>query len=105
MIGSLSRRVGLERPDRVEDLGGGGSIVWTPVDVVWASVRASGAAEDVVGDALGARVSHELRIRWRDDVRPGWRVGFDGRRLRVRAVLDRDGRRRWLHLECEEELR
>lgn len=104
MIGSLSRRIGIERPDRVEDLGGGGTIIWTLVDVVWASFRSAGRAERVVADALSSRVSHTMRIRWRDDVRPGWRVTVNDRPLRVLAVVDRDGRRRWLHLSCEEQL-
>jgi SPP1 family predicted phage head-tail adaptor len=104
VIGSLSRRIGLERPDRVEDLGGGGSIVWTLVDVVWAGFRSAGRGERVVADALSPRVSQALRIRWRDDIRPGWRVTLYGKPLRVLAVVDRDGRRRWLHLECEEQL-
>lgn len=105
MIGDVSRRIALERPDREEDAGGGAEVVWVPVAVVWASIRSSASGEEIASDDFAARVSHELRLRWRDDVRPGWRVLHGGRELRVRAAVDRDGARRWLHLECEEELR
>ena len=105
MIGDLSRRITLQRPDRTADGGGGFETTWTSVGAAWASVRSSAGTEQDEGDDLVRRVGHQLRLRWRDDVVPGWRVVLEGRVLRVRSAVDRNGRKRWLDLECEEEIR
>lgn len=105
MIGPLSRRVVLERPDRTEDDGGGAVVVWTPVATVWASIASSPAGDLAAQDDLIARVAHRVRLRWRSDVLPGWRLKLGERVFRVVAAVDRDGARRWLHLDCEEERR
>ncbi len=103
MIGALSRRVTLERPDRTPDAGGGASTVWTPVATVWARVSSEPRRDREVADDLAARVEHTVVVRWRSDVEPGWRVLSGGRTLRVQALADRDQAKRWLHLQCEEE--
>jgi head-tail adaptor len=88
MIGDLRLRIGLERPE-ASPAGG----------VAFVSVGGAWAAHD---DESGAR--HRFAIRRRADVRPGWRVAWEGRRLRVLAVLDGDDRGARLDLVCEEEL-
>jgi len=105
VIGELSRRVTLERPDRTEDGGGGASVTWTPIATVWAAVTAAAAGEITATDDVASRVRHVLRIRWRADVRAGWRAVLDGRALRIRASVDRDGAKHWLVLDAEEEAR
>lgn len=103
MIGGLNQRVDLESPSLTPDTGGGSAIAWTPVATVFASVSARAVSESVAADALASRVVHDVVIRFRDDVAAGWRVVHQGRSLRVRAVVDRDARRRFLHLDCEDE--
>jgi len=105
VIGELSRRVTLERPDRTDDGGGGAAITWTPIATVWASVTAAAAGENTATDDVASRVRHAIRIRWRADVRTGWRAILDGRVLRIRGVVDQDGAKRWLTLDAEEERR
>ncbi len=105
MIGALARRVALERPERVEDEGGGASVLWTPVATVWASVISAGLGERASFDSVAGRVSHRLRVRWRSDLAPGWRARIGERVLRIESAVDRDAARRWLHLDCIEEVR
>jgi len=105
VIGALSRRVGLERPDRTEDSGGGAVVDWASVATVWASVISAGQGRDASLGGAASRISHRLRIRWRSDVTPGWRARLGERTLRIEAAVDRDGARRWLHLDCVEEIR
>jgi SPP1 family predicted phage head-tail adaptor len=105
VIGDLARRVTLERPDAVDDAGGGFAVSWTPISEAWARIVSSRASEGEEADDLVSRVSHAVRMRWRSDVGAGWRLVFDGRYLRVRAAVDPDGAKRWLDLDCEEEIR
>lgn len=105
MIGDLSRRLTLVRPDRADDSGGGFAATWTDVATVWAAVSAAPAGESAATDDRVARVAYAIRIRWRDDVRPGWRARLDGRTADVVSVVDEEGAKRWLHLVAEEEIR
>jgi head-tail adaptor len=68
-------------------------------------VTSSPQGEAAAHDALVGRISHRLRIRWRADVSPGWRAMLGARTLRIEAAVDRDQKRRWLHLDCTEEIR
>jgi len=73
---------------------------------VWARVEEVQPTRAVDGAQEAEGRTHRVTIRWRAD-RDGfrWLTLADGRRLRVLRTLDPDGRRRWLQLECEEEVR
>ena len=103
--GPLRTPVLLEAPIRVEDGGGGAPTAFTPVVTVWARIEHRRASESEDADNLSTEISVEMRIRWRADVRSGWRVRFEGRQARIIAALDRDQSRRWLDLICGEERR
>lgn len=76
---------------------------WLPVASVWAEVIDLRGREFLEARQVeGAAIATRLRIRWRPDVHEGQRVVFGGRVLEVAAVLDPDGRRRWLELACTE---
>ncbi|MCG8442228.1 MAG: phage head closure protein [Caulobacterales bacterium] len=104
-VGALMRRVTLLQPSRTEDGGGGAQIAFQPVATVWAEIASAAGGEEAELDDLTARVTHTMRIRWRADVRAGWRVEMAPRAFRVRGAVDRSGGRRWLELDCEEEVR
>ncbi len=108
-IGALRRRVTLLAPLVAADAGGGGAITETAHGEVWAAVAAKSPRERVVADALTSLPAFEVWIRFRTDVRPGWRVRWSSaagtRTLRVRHVRDVEDRDRWLVLDCEDEVR
>ncbi len=104
-IGLLRKRVSLEAPAASADTGGGAALAFVAQAQIWAEIRAASARERTEADALTSFVTHHARIRFRNDVRPGWRLAFEGRSLRIRHVRDETGERRWLDLDCEEETR
>lgn len=76
---------------------------WQDVSTFWAKI------EDLTGREYFAaqqvptsQVSTRVRIRWRPDIKPEMRVVHGDRVLDIKAVLDRDGRRRELQLMCQE---
>lgn len=103
MIGDLSTRVVLSRPERAVDAGGGAALSFMAVATVWASLSSPGADETQARGASVTVLRHRLRIRRRDDVAPGWRASWEGREARVVAVRDLNAGGRWLTLDCEEE--
>lgn len=103
MIGALRHRVSLLEPVRTPDGGGGASIAYQQVGEVWAEVMTARPKETERTDALISLKSLTIRVRWRADVVPGWRVIHAGRTLRVTGVRDPDGDRRWLLISTEDE--
>ena len=102
-LASLRHRMTLETPQRTDDGGGGAVVTWQPVAVVWAGLMALRGNEALRYDRLTGTVTHRIIIRYRSDVTPEMRFTRAGRAFDIRAVLDMEGRRRWLHCLCEEQ--
>jgi len=101
-IGALRRRVVLERPALADDGGGGAVETWEAVAEVWAMIEAQSGKETVEADRLSGTRRVDVTIRYREDVSANMRFRLGDRVLDIRAVLDEDGRRRFLKCNCEE---
>lgn len=101
-IGKLRHRLALERPVRTPDGGGGAFIAWEPVGEVWGAIETASGEERVHADRLAGETQPVITVRYRDDIGPAMRFTLGERRLAIRAVLDPDGRRRFLRCLCEE---
>lgn len=99
--GALRQRVTLEAPLRTPDGAGGAEIGWSEVATLWAAVEMPGGGEVAAGERLEARTRLRVTIRFRADVTAAMRLVWRGEALNIRAVADRDGRRRFLTLDCE----
>lgn len=47
-------------------------------------------------------VSHEIRMRWRDDIRPGWRLEVSGRTFTIINAINVEERNTVLAMKCSE---
>lgn len=101
-IGDLRQRVGIQRAVRVADGGGGAEETWEMLAEVWAAVLPLTGFERVEADAVSGHVTHEIWLRYRDDVTPDMRFRLGRRLFDVRAVIDIEERRRFLKCLCEE---
>lgn len=101
--GRLAHRVEIQnRVDQPDGLGGN-AVDWRTLFHVWARVvplRQSGGES---ADHLQGVLTHEVNIRYRNDVRDGMRFLHQGRFLRILSCLDVDETRRFLTCLCEEE--
>ncbi len=102
-IGHLRRRLTLEAPLRTADEGGAAIVTWTSIADVWAAVHPSRGRELVNADAIVARVTHEIILRWRTDVTAAMRLRDGARIYLIQAVRDTDDRRRRLNCLVEEQ--
>ena len=100
-IGELDHRLRIETPVRTPDQGGGAMESWTLLAEVWASLAAPRGIETFVAHGLRGRVTHEVWIRYRDDVGPHLRFVEAGRVYDIRVAADPDGRKTWLRCLCE----
>lgn len=87
---------------RAADDSGGAAETWEPVAELWAAVMSRSGKEAVLADRVAGERRVEVTIRYRDDVTPAMRFRLGERCFHVRAVLDEDGRRRFLKCQCEE---
>lgn len=101
-ISDLAHRAALEREVRTSDGGGGASVTWELVAEVWAAIMPVSGREHADADALHGEVSHEVWVRYRDDVTPDMRLRIDTRVFDVRAVLNAGDEKHFLKLSCLE---
>lgn len=102
-IAGMRERVTLQSPMRSADGAGGADVSWTDAATVWAKVEEGAGSERLTGERLAARAALTLTIRHRAGLTTEMRALWNARVLNIRAVRDRDGRKRFLTLECEEE--
>lgn len=102
MIGDLRMRATLETKIQTSDDGGGFAESWTTLASVWCELRPLSGAEALTGGQMAALKRLRLRIRFRDDVTEELRLVVGARVLGIDRVEDPDGRRRWLDLDCTE---
>jgi SPP1 family predicted phage head-tail adaptor len=101
-IGALRHPLTLEAPARSAGEGGTATVVWSPVAQVWTAITPLNGREMVWADAVASRVTHEVRLRFRDGVHAEMRFTTGSRILDIRAVRDEGERHRWLVCLCEE---
>lgn len=101
-IGALRHRFVLETATRTPDGGGGAVVTWALVAEMWGDLAPASGAEAVVAESISGRVSHVMHMRHRSDVAPAMRLRSGARVLDIVAVLDVDGRGRFLKCFCVE---
>lgn len=104
MIGPLRYRVTLEELVRTAGDGGTAEVTWVGVSGLFARIAPIAGREIVTADGMQARVTHEVIVRAGLEIKPQMRFRETLRVLEIRAVLDLDGRGRWLKCLCEERL-
>lgn len=104
-IGTLNRRVSLQQKQEVPTGTGGSTILWVEIAQVWANIRMLNGTETAKSDFPVSVSKGSIRIRWRDDVDPTWRVVYvaSGRTTTfdLKAVLPDLVGREYLDLSVE----
>lgn len=95
--GQLRYRVTLQEPDAAAATG------YSVVATVAAEMqfRPAGAVPITAGGP-SAQAAHQVRLRYRSDIRADWRLTVDGRTFQIVGYGDPDGRKRELLLVCLE---
>lgn len=101
-IGSLRQRLRLEKPIRSAVQGGAADVIWQPIATLWSEIRPISAKEVFRADASYGVWMYEIRIRFREDVRPEMRFICGPRIFYIHAVWDKIGDRRFLSCICKE---
>ena len=98
--GALNRRLVLEASAETADGSGGVTRSHTAVATLWASVEPVSARSGVAADALGATITHRIRIRFSADITLRHRFRDGAMVFRIAAIRARD--KRFLDIDAEQ---
>jgi SPP1 family predicted phage head-tail adaptor len=91
-VARLRHRVEIEDPVRTADDMGGGTIVWTLVTTVWASIETVMGNERKFGDKLEENVTHVITCRSLavDTINTKMRIKFNNRTFQIHSIIKKD---------------
>jgi SPP1 family predicted phage head-tail adaptor len=98
--GRLNRRLTLEAPVETGDGAGGVTRSHQAVATLWASVEPVAASGGVEAGALGATVTHRIRVRFSADITLRHRFRDGSRVYRIASMRERNSR--FLDIDAEE---
>lgn len=98
--GSLNRRLTLEAPVETDDGSGGVTRTYSAIATLWGSVQPVSARGAVEADALGADVTHRIRIRYSADITLRHRFRDGAIVYSIVALRERD--KRFLDIDAEQ---
>lgn len=104
--GELNRRGTLQSAALSQAQTGEPVATWTTRATVWCEVKPvtprSVEFARSFARSFAQTVDHVVRMRFRDDVRQGWRVVVGDRIFQIVGIVDEDGRREMLACYCME---
>lgn len=102
--GDLRHRVTIQAKQATRDAYGAEVVTWGDVATVWAAVEPLAGREFLQAQQVQEAVTTRIRVRYRGDVAytPEMRASWDGHLYNILSVIEVEGRRRELHLMCEE---
>lgn len=98
-IGKLDQRITLQSRSVAADAAGQDTITWTDVATVWAQVQAVRGREFFAAAQVQQEQTLKVRIRYRADVLPTWRLVWQGRNHDITGVIS-VGRKEMTEIMC-----
>jgi len=103
-IGDLNKQITLQYPTKVSDGMGGFTETWTDADTIWAAIWPISANELVRSMQQTMEISHRFRIRYRNVLRPDWRIKYGNRYFNIVSIINPNEKNKLLDLMCKEEV-
>jgi len=101
-IGRMRYRVKVENATNTRDTGGGISQVYNSINFLYADIKPKSANSSYRQGMVQEKVTHELTIRFMDNISTNSRISFGTRLFDVKGIINIDERDRFLKLLCEE---
>lgn len=102
--GDLRHRIVLEQPQRSQNAIGEWIDTFITVATVWAAVEPLTGSWLFAAQQANSNVSGRVRIRYRSDIEPTWRILFNGRYLSIVSILNPEERKKELIIMYSEAL-
>jgi SPP1 family predicted phage head-tail adaptor len=100
--GELRHRVTIQQATTARDGFGAEVETWADLATVWAKVETVSGTETIGPEQLEtATLTHQVTVRWRDDLKPTMQVLWKDRTFTIRAVIA-DNANKQITLLCDE---
>lgn len=100
--GILRQSLELQSFTDISDGRGGFSRTWSTTATLFASVKPASASRQIIAGTPQLIVTHQITIRYRDDISFDQRFVSDERVFDIHAIYDVDETKRFLLCLCEE---
>lgn len=102
--GKLNKRIKFQYPLKIPDGTGGFTETWMDVSGggVWAAIWSIRASQLVKPEAVTMNISHQIRIRYREGIKPNWRIKFGNRYFSIQGILNPEERNEKIDMFCKE---
>ncbi len=101
-IGKLRDRLNLQQPITLSDGAGGFTTNWSDTAFVWAEIKSLTGRESFYADQYSSKLTHEITIWYKDNVKPKMRFVKGNRVFQIVSVINIEQRNQWLKCLCEE---
>ena len=101
-IGDLKNRIKLEAPTDTSDGMGGITQTFASMATVFAAIWPVSASEQIQNMGLTMTITHRIRIRYRDDVIPSWRINYNGKYYNIVSIINPGMNNRQLEILAKE---
>lgn len=100
--GELRHRIILQEPVHTRNTFNEMVTTYSDVATVWASIEWGSGRRYEAASQLNSEVQGIIRIRYRSDVRPEWRLQYGSRYFQILSMANIRERDEELHLNCKE---
>jgi len=100
--GELNKRITLQKPVHTIDDFGEEDTTYSDMATVWAAIEWKGGRRYLEAAQLNAEVQGIIRIRYRSDMKPDWRIQYGNRYISILSIANVRERDVELQLNCKE---
>lgn len=100
--GELRHRINLQSKTATRDSFGAETIAWKTERTIWASIKPLSGSEYFLAQQVQADVTHQIRIRYFEGIRPDWRIVFGTRIFDIKSNINLDERNNEMILMAKE---
>lgn len=97
-IGRLDRKITLRQRTVTRGDAGGQIEGYSDVATIYAEKLDVAGREYFAAQQVNSEITTKFRIRFREDIRPTWRIRFEGKDYNIASIAEIGGRRRWLEI-------
>lgn len=100
--GELRHRIIIQKQITTQDTFGEQYEEWDNITTVWANINPISGREFFAAESVNSEITHKVRLRYREDIKPDMRVSYKGRIFRVESVINEFEKDKLLQLMCKE---
>ena len=100
--GCLRHRIQFQSKTKGRDRFNAEKEEWNDLFPTWSEIKPGSTREFLAAQQLKSTLSHEVTIRYRNNITPDMRIRYGSRHFNIHGIRNVGERNAWLVLTCEE---